>query len=95
MSLELPQFDSKASRMEFCCVRSLYMCPLAIVGGIAMIGISFIMMILSLLNFFTILFAGQRNESLYDWKLKVNVWRAHINMYFAGCTDERPELTPC
>jgi hypothetical protein len=95
MSLEIPQFESSADRFEYCCVKQLYMCPLMIVGGIAMMGISILMMFLSLFNFFSILLGGTRNESLYEWKVKVVTWQAHINLYMSGCTDERPELSPC
>ncbi len=95
MSRNLPKYKSKASRFEYCCVRGFYVFPLMIIGGLAMIGVLIMTSIFGLINFFTILFAGQRNETYYDWILKRTQWTAHVNMYLAGATDERPACTPC
>lgn len=92
--IEVPGFDTKASRIEFCCVRCLYAIPLAIIGGFT----AFIMMIIigffSFLNFFAIVILGKRLEPLYDFFVKYNTWAIKVGMYFSGVTDERPPLTP-
>ena len=95
MSTSLPKYKKKASRFEYCCIRGLYACPLLLVGGFVMGFIRILLMILAFFNFFTILLAGKRGEGYYDWTLKVNKWTAHVMMYLAGATDERPSLTAC
>ena len=71
------------------------MIPVSIIGGIAMLGVMFILQIFGFINFWTILLTGKRNKDAYTWTLKVSKWTAHIQMYLAGATDERPSLTPC
>jgi hypothetical protein len=94
-NIEIPGFDSDASRIEYCCVRCIYAIPLCIIGGIVSYIMMLVIAILAFFNFFLILILGRRIESLYDLYVKVMGWQVQVGLYFNGSTDERPPLTPC
>lgn len=95
MSITIAQYESTASRLEFCCIRVIYGgIVIGIIGGISAMIMSLIIGIYSFFNFWSILLMGKRLEGAYDWWVKLNSWSVNVGLYMAGLTDERPPLTP-
>lgn len=92
--MSVPKYSKKASRVEFCCIRFLYIIPVAIIGGIAAAILGLILGLLQFVNFFTVLFSGQRFEPLYNVSRQLLTWGLLVNMYMLGASETRPPLTP-
>jgi hypothetical protein len=60
---------------------------------IALIGLGIYAAILTLINFFIVLFTGSWNPGMRDTVIKVQRWYVRVQAYFLLLTDEYPPFT--
>ncbi|MHA1686204.1 MAG: DUF4389 domain-containing protein [Candidatus Heimdallarchaeaceae archaeon] len=90
----LPPFVEKASRLNFCIVRPILQLLYGLIIGLILFIYSFIIGITGFINCFSVLIAGKRFKTHYDFVVKIAKWIGHLYMYFNVATDETPPIFP-